>query len=113
MKDKYNMSLEDNIFFAKRKLVDNIYKSANLEGIAVTFADIYAFMNNVNTGNISVDDFHRTVKPRILKDAPKNLGKNPDILLNRKNVVGLQSRINKNSYNTGKRLEDFIDGLRK
>ena len=64
-------------------------------------------------GNISVDDFHRTVKPRILKDAPKNLGKNPDILLNRKNVVGLQSRINKNSYNTGKRLEDFIDGLRK
>ena len=46
MKDKYNMSLEDNIFFAKRKLVDNIYKSANLEGIAVTFADTYAFMNN-------------------------------------------------------------------
>ena len=37
MKDKYNMSLEDNIFFAKRKLVDNIYKSANLEGISVTF----------------------------------------------------------------------------
>ena len=24
MKNKYNMSLEDNIFFAKRKLVDNI-----------------------------------------------------------------------------------------
>ena len=66
MKDKYNMSLEDNIFFAKRKLVDNIYKSANLEGIAVTFADIYAFMNNVNTGNISVDDM---LKLKGLKDA--------------------------------------------
>lgn len=65
MKDKYNMSLEDNIFFAKRKLVDNIYKSANLEGIAVTFADIYAFMNNVNTGNISVDDM---LKLKGLKD---------------------------------------------
>ena len=39
MKDKYNMSLKDNIFFAKRKLVDNIYKSTNLEGIAITFAD--------------------------------------------------------------------------
>lgn len=37
MKNKYNMTKEDNIFFAKRKLVDNIYKSANLEGIAVTF----------------------------------------------------------------------------
>ena len=66
MKDRYNMSLEDNIFFAKRKLVDNIYKSANLEGIAVTFADIYAFMNNVNTGNISVDDM---LKLKGLKDA--------------------------------------------
>ena len=65
MKDKYNMSLEDNIFFAKRKLVDNIYKSANLEGIAVTFADTYAFMNTVNTGNISVDDM---LKLKGLKD---------------------------------------------
>ena len=66
MKDKYNMSLEDNIFFAKRKLVDNIYKSANLEGISVTFADTYAFMNNVNTGNVSVDDM---LKLKGLKDA--------------------------------------------
>ena len=66
MKNKYNMSKEDNIFFAKRKLVDNVYKSANLEGIAVTFADTYAFMNNVNTGNISIDDM---LKLKGLKDA--------------------------------------------
>ena len=65
MKNKYNMSKEDNIFFAKRKLVDNIYKSANLEGIAVTFADTYSFMNNVNTGNISIDDM---LKLKGLKD---------------------------------------------
>ena len=66
VKNIYNMSKEDNIFFAKRKLVDNIYKSANLEGIAVTFADTYSFMNNVNTGNISVDDM---LKLKGLKDA--------------------------------------------
>lgn len=66
MNNKYNMSREDNIFFAKRKLVDNIYRSANLEGIAVTFADTYAFMNNVNTGKISVDDM---LKLKGLKDA--------------------------------------------
>ena len=60
------MSKEDNIFFAKRKLVDNIYKSANMEGIAVTFADTYAFMQNVNTGTISVDDM---LKLKGLKDA--------------------------------------------
>ena len=66
MKNKYNMTKEDNIFFAKRKLIDNLYKSANLEGIAVTFADTVAFVNNVNTGNISIDDM---LKLKGLKDA--------------------------------------------
>ena len=60
------MTKEDNIFFAKRKLIDNIYKSAILEGIAVTFADTYSFMNNFNTGNISIDDM---LKLKGLKDA--------------------------------------------
>ena len=60
------MTKEDNIFFAKRKLIDNIYKSANLEGITITFADTYSFMNNVNTGNISIDDM---LKLKGLKDA--------------------------------------------
>ena len=66
MENKFNMTKEDNIFFAKRKLIDNIYKSANLEGIAVTFADTYSFMNNINTGNISIDDM---LKLKGLKDA--------------------------------------------
>ena len=66
MKNKYNMIKEDNIFFAKRKLIDNLYKSANLEGIALTFADIVAFVNNVSTGNISALDM---LKLKGLKDA--------------------------------------------
>lgn len=60
------MSIEDNVFFAKRKLVDSIYRSANLEGIAITFAETYSFMENVNTGNINIDDM---LKLRGLKDA--------------------------------------------
>lgn len=66
MKNKYNMIKEDNIFFAKRKLIDNLYKSANLEGIAVTFADTVDFVNNVNTGKISIDNM---LKLKGLKDA--------------------------------------------
>lgn len=66
MQSKYNMTIKDNKFFLESKLVDVIYKSANLEGIAVTFADTYAFMNNVNTGKISVDDMF---KLKGLKDA--------------------------------------------
>lgn len=46
--DKFNMSKEDNIFNAKRIMVDSIYKQANLEGIAVTFADTQSILNNVN-----------------------------------------------------------------
>ncbi len=62
----YNMTKEDNVFFAKRKIIDNIYKSANLEGIAVTFADTVDFYNNVNNGKISVDNM---LKLKGLKDA--------------------------------------------
>ena len=59
-------------------------------------------------GDITVEQFHKNVKPEILKNAPKELGKNPDILLNRQNIVGLQSRISKKSFNTGRSLSDFI-----
>lgn len=66
MESKYNMTKDDNIFFAKRKLIDNLYKSANLEGIAVTFDDVAYFINNVNTGKISIDDM---LKLKGLKDS--------------------------------------------
>lgn len=59
-------------------------------------------------GNITVNEFHHEVKPKILKDSPKKLGKNPDILLDRNNIVGLKSRINEGSYNTYKTLEEYI-----
>lgn len=34
MKDKYHMTVEQNIFVAKRNIIDYIWKSANLEGIS-------------------------------------------------------------------------------
>ncbi len=66
MKGIYSMVKSDNIFFAKRKLVDNLYKSANLEGIKITEVDVVYFLNNVNNGKISVDDM---LKLKGLKDA--------------------------------------------
>lgn len=66
MESKFKMSKEDNIFFAKRKLVDNLYKSAKLEGISITLTDVFSFVNNVNNGNISVDDM---LKLKGLKDS--------------------------------------------
>ena len=66
MNSKYNMSVEDNIFFAKRKLIDNLYRSAVLEGISLTLKDTVDFINNVNTGKISINDM---LKLKGLKDA--------------------------------------------
>lgn len=66
VESKFKMSKEDNIFFAKRKLVDNLYKSAKLEGISITLTDVFSFVNNVNNGNISVDDM---LKLKGLKDS--------------------------------------------
>ncbi|EOH4414892.1 Fic family protein [Campylobacter coli] len=56
MENKFSMSLEENIFLAKRNIIDNIYKSARLEGIAVTFPQTEAIYNGASVGNLKVDD---------------------------------------------------------
>lgn len=60
------MSKDDNISFIKKNLGNIIYRSAILEGIKTSLEDTYLFMNNVNTGKISVDDM---LKLKGLKDA--------------------------------------------
>jgi len=56
MDNKYHMTVEDNIFFAKRNIVDLIYKSARLEGLAVTFPDTYAVVNGGIINGMSLED---------------------------------------------------------
>lgn len=56
MENKFSISLEENIFLAKRNIIDNIYKSAKLEGIAVTFPQTEAIYNGASAGNLKVDD---------------------------------------------------------
>lgn len=55
MKDKYNMTVEQNIFVAKRNIVDYIWKSANLEGINVTFQETQKIFDGGNVGHLRVD----------------------------------------------------------
>lgn len=59
MKDKFQMTKQDNIFLAKRLLVDAVYKSANLEGIAVTFAQTIDILNDVNVENIKPSEISK------------------------------------------------------
>ena len=39
MKDKYDMTQEQNIFLAKRNIVDSIWRSSHIEGIDVTYPE--------------------------------------------------------------------------
>lgn len=56
MENKFNMALEQNIFLAKRNIVDYIYKSANLEGIHITFPETQALFDGIGVNGIKVDD---------------------------------------------------------
>ena len=53
---KYKMTQEQNIFVAKRNIVDYIWKSANLEGISVTFPETDAIYNGISVPNMKIDD---------------------------------------------------------
>lgn len=51
---RYNMTREQNVFVAKRNIVDYIWKSANLEGIPVTFPETDAIFNGANVARLDI-----------------------------------------------------------
>ncbi len=60
-KDKYSMTLKENIFVVKRNLVDYIWKSANLEGIAVTFPQTQTIVDGIAVQGMRINDINTVV----------------------------------------------------
>lgn len=56
MEPKFHMTVEQNIFVAKRNIVDYIWKSARLEGLGVTYPDTEAIFNGMSIEGIKVSD---------------------------------------------------------
>jgi hypothetical protein len=56
MDAKYHMKVEQNIFVAKRNIIDYIWKSAKLEGLAVTYPDTEAIYNGMSISGIKVSE---------------------------------------------------------
>lgn len=56
MKNKFNLTREENVFIAKRNIVDYIWKSANLEGIGVTYPETQVIYDNGIVNGLKVDD---------------------------------------------------------
>lgn len=68
MENKYNMTLEQNIFLAKRNLVDNIYANARMEGINITFPQTKTILEGINVPNLKIDEIQCVLN---LRDAWK------------------------------------------
>lgn len=66
MKDRYSMTIEQNIFLAKRNLVDNIYANAKMEGLNITFPETKTILEGVNVPNLKIDEIQCILN---LKDA--------------------------------------------
>lgn len=56
MENKFNLTREQNIFIAKRNIVDYIWKSANLEGIGVTYPQTQTLYNGGIVNGLTVDE---------------------------------------------------------
>ena len=56
MKNKFNLTREQNVFIAKRNIVDYIWKSANLEGIGVTYPETQAIYDGGIVNGLTVDN---------------------------------------------------------
>lgn len=56
MQNKYNLTLEQNIFLAKRNLVDNVYSNARMEGLNITFPETKTILDGVNVPNLKIDE---------------------------------------------------------
>lgn len=56
MKDKFNLTQEQNVYLAKRNVIDTIWKSANLEGIAITFPETQKIYEGGNIEHLRVDE---------------------------------------------------------
>jgi len=58
MKAKFSMTRQENIFWAKRNVVDYIWKSANLEGIGVTYPDTQAICAGMSVAGYTIEDIN-------------------------------------------------------
>lgn len=56
VEDELTEKVEQNIDFAKRHLVDTIYKQAILEGVATTFADTESIIEGGKVNNMTSED---------------------------------------------------------
>lgn len=59
--EELDLKVRENIDFAKRHLVDTIYKQAILEGVATTFADTESILEGGKVNNMTAEDILKII----------------------------------------------------
>ena len=88
LENKYSMTVDENIFVAKRNIADYIWKSANLEGIAVTYPQTEVIVDGISVNGLKISDINSIVN---LKHAWQFIFENIESPLDFKSV----SQVNK------------------
>ena len=93
MENKFKMTREQNIFLAKRNLVDNIYSNAKMEGINITFPETKTILEGVNVPNLRIDDIQCVLN---LRDAWKYVINNIEESLNLEFICKINELVARN-----------------
>lgn len=56
LEDKFHLTKEQNVFLAKKTITENVYHSAKLEGVNVTFPETQTILDGVSVGGLNMDD---------------------------------------------------------
>lgn len=93
MKDKYQLTKEQNLFLAKKVLVSNIYNSARLEGINTTYPDTKTILEGVNVPTLKLDEINCILN---LRDAWNYVLTNIDGEINLDFICKVNSYVSRN-----------------
>ncbi len=93
MKDKFNLTKEQNLFLAKKVLVSNIYNSARLEGINTTYPDTKTILEGINIPSLKLDEINCILN---LRDAWNYALSNIDNEINLEFICKINSFVSRN-----------------
>ena len=93
MKNKYQLTKEQNLFLAKKVLVSNIYNSVRLEGINTTYPDTKTILEGVNVPTLKLDEINCILN---LRDAWNYVLTNIDSEINLDFICKVNSYVSRN-----------------
>lgn len=108
MKDKFQLTQKENIFLAKRNIVDSIWKSANLEGINITFPETNAIYEKLKVKEVDISEVNTILN---LKHAWKEILSTIDEELNLEYICRIHNEVAKDEALTWGKLRTGTVGI--